>query len=89
MPSVQGRRMVFSQHTPSPENVWRTPGGGASVPNREPERLITSSGWDHHPAYSQDGEKIAFQSSRSGIDNIWVCASDAVWYMALARLTKL
>jgi hypothetical protein len=39
---------------------------------------------DNHPAWSPDGQKIAFTSNRSGIDNIWIVNRDG---SGLAPLT--
>ena len=51
-------------------------GRGASLRSREPERLIASSQEECNPAYSPDGRRIAFESGRSGVNNIWLCDSD-------------
>jgi Tol biopolymer transport system component len=37
-----------------------------------PERLIASSGWDSYPSYSPNGQRIVFDSDRSGVSSIWV-----------------
>jgi Tol biopolymer transport system component len=68
--------MVYTQQTRYPRDIWRIPGRGASARNRQPEKLIVSSGNDYHPAYSPDGRRIAFSSTRSGVGNIWVCDGD-------------
>ena len=52
------------------------PGRKAPTPDREPERLIASSGADRNPAYSPDGRRIAFNSYRGGVLNVWVCDGD-------------
>jgi Tol biopolymer transport system component/serine/threonine protein kinase len=75
-PSIRGNLMVYPQVTFHPQAIWRVPGGRASTRNREPQKLITSSQDDGNPAYSPDGRRIAFESSRSGGGNIWVCDSD-------------
>jgi serine/threonine protein kinase/Tol biopolymer transport system component len=38
--------------------------------------FISSTRFDHFPAYSPDGRRIAFSSQRSGSEEIWVCDSD-------------
>jgi Tol biopolymer transport system component len=68
--------MVYRQFTQYPQDIWRVPGRKAPTPDREPERLITSSAADRNPAYSPDGRRIAFNSNRSGVLNVWVCDSD-------------
>jgi Tol biopolymer transport system component len=75
-PSVRGNLMVYQQVTFPPAAIWRIPGRRASTGNREPQKLIASSQDDVNPAYSPDGRRIAFESSRSGEGNIWVCDSD-------------
>ncbi|MCP4546457.1 MAG: DUF5050 domain-containing protein [bacterium] len=56
-------------------NIWavytETPD---SVPTSTP--LISSTRWDSSPAYSTDGKRVAFISTRSGGREIWVCNSD-------------
>jgi Tol biopolymer transport system component len=68
--------MVYRQFTQYPQDIWRVPGRKAPTPDREPEKLIVSSGADRHPAYSPNGRRIAFNSNRSGVLNVWVCDSD-------------
>jgi dipeptidyl aminopeptidase/acylaminoacyl peptidase len=48
-------------------DVWTIPAGGGT-----PTRLTTSSGWDGHPSYSPDGNRIAY----TGRDGIWVMDAD-------------
>ena len=62
-------------HRP-PRAIWRVAGRGASLRSREPEKLIASSQGEANPAYSPDGRRIAFESGRSGVNNIWLCDSD-------------
>jgi len=38
--------------------------------------VTTGTGTDNHPAWSPDGQKIAFTSNLSGVDNIWVVNRD-------------
>jgi len=39
-------------------------------------RLTTSPGFDGTPAWSSDGKKIVFESSRSGHSDVWVMNAD-------------
>jgi Tol biopolymer transport system component len=41
-----------------------------------PQKFIASTQQDCEPVYSPDGKMVAFQSVRSGSDEIWVCNSD-------------
>jgi Tol biopolymer transport system component len=75
-PSIRGDRMVFQQVTIRPYEIWRVPGLASKGRDGEAEELITSSGPDNNPDYSPDGRKIAFQSERTGVEEIWVSESD-------------
>jgi Tol biopolymer transport system component/serine/threonine protein kinase len=75
-PSIRGNLMVYQQVTIQPQAIWRVGGRRASTRNREPQKLIASSQGEGNAAYSPDGRKIAFESARSGVSNIWVCDSD-------------
>jgi Tol biopolymer transport system component len=85
MPSIRRRRMVYMQQNEYYSDIWRIPGRGASMRDSEPERLIGSSGTDYNAAYSPDGGRIAFESSRSGFENIWLCDSDGSHPVQLTR----
>jgi eukaryotic-like serine/threonine-protein kinase len=39
-------------------------------------RLVSSTMADETPSFSPDGQKLAFSSSRSGSENIWVASAD-------------
>jgi Tol biopolymer transport system component/predicted Ser/Thr protein kinase len=71
--SVLGNVMVFVQSTPSVQDTWRLARPGASQSTATPEKLFVSSG---NPAYSPDGLKVAFESIRGGIQNIWLSNAD-------------
>jgi Tol biopolymer transport system component len=75
-PSVRGGRMAHVLHTSSARQLWRIPGRRAAAALRRPERLSTSNWWDGSPAYSPDGRRIAFESDRGGVQNIWTSRGD-------------
>jgi len=75
-PSIRGNRMVYVQAQPLPGDILRLPGVHSPPRERVPEKLISSARWDFFPAYSPDGQRIAFTSARSGAQQIWVCESD-------------
>jgi Tol biopolymer transport system component/serine/threonine protein kinase len=41
-----------------------------------PEKFIASTRNELHPAYSPDGKSVAFVSTRSGTQEIWLCSAD-------------
>ena len=57
-------------------NIWRFDLPGATAESGRPEKFIASTQNDFAPQVSPDGKRIAFQSSRSGNLEIWVCDRD-------------
>jgi serine/threonine protein kinase/Tol biopolymer transport system component len=57
-------------------NLWRVPGPRSATPGAAAERLIDSTREEWQPSYSPDGTRIAFVSSRSGSQEIWVADAD-------------
>jgi Tol biopolymer transport system component len=76
LPSLRGNLLVHVEVTGSQADIWRVAGRGAPLRSQESEKLIASSRWEANPAYSPDGRRIAFESSRGGAHNIWICDSD-------------
>jgi Tol biopolymer transport system component/predicted Ser/Thr protein kinase len=73
--SRQGNRLAYSTSNVD-TNIWRLevpPFGGKPG---EPAKILDSTFLEGEPAYSPDGRKIAFMSSRSGSWEIWVSMSD-------------
>ncbi len=70
-----GRHLVYTQGA-FQNDIWRAeippPGGQAS----QPQLLISSTRRDAMPRYSPDGKKIAFSSTRSGSQEIWISDAD-------------
>ena len=70
--SRQGDRLAYSVHS-SDMNVWRVE-ARAGAPSPHP--WIQSTRHDNGPAFSPDGQRVAFLSDRSGNTQIWVCEAD-------------
>ena len=60
----------------SDANIWRVDLHGSDRIAGSPFQFISSTRMEFHPAFSPDGKKIAFASTRSGTEEIWVCDSD-------------
>jgi serine/threonine protein kinase len=75
-PSIWGRLLVYVDRQPHVWDFWRAPGRKATSRDRIPEKLATSTGHDLTPRYSPDGTRLAFQSTRSGTMQVWVCDAD-------------
>ena len=73
--SRDGRRLAYTQREWN-ENIWRYELPRTTGQSAPPTKLIASTGMNSDPQYSPDGKRIAFQSSRSGSLEIWVCDSD-------------
>jgi eukaryotic-like serine/threonine-protein kinase len=57
-------------------NIWRVDLKGPGKEPSQPARFIASTQVEYYPAYSPDGQRIAFMSERSGTEEIWICDSD-------------
>jgi Tol biopolymer transport system component/DNA-binding winged helix-turn-helix (wHTH) protein len=70
--SREGRHLVYS-HNVFDSDVWRISLSGKS--QEEAQNFISSTRIEFHAKYSPDGKRIAFESNRSGNNEIWI--SDA------------
>jgi Tol biopolymer transport system component len=57
-------------------NIWRQELSSHAGKLKVPESLIASTAHDGSPQYSPDGNRIAFQSERSGNFEVWICDSE-------------
>lgn len=71
--SRQGRHLVYS-HPVVNWSIWRVPLRGKRPEAAQP--LISSTRIEIQAKYSPDGKRIAFESNRSGHDEIWTCQAD-------------
>ena len=73
--SRQGSRLIYSRWTLD-RNIWRLELSGLTTARNRPTRLIASTRTDFFPQISPDGERIAFESDRSGSPEVWICDRD-------------
>ena len=71
-PSVSrtGEHLSYEQRA-TETNIWELQRGRS-----QGRPLISSTRWDSNPAFSPDGERIAFASQRTGSQEIWVSERD-------------
>lgn len=71
--SQNGKTLVYD-HGHYSGSLWKIPisqGKGG-----EPVRVTATTARDKFSHFSPDGKRIAFESGRSGVDEIWVCDAD-------------
>ena len=85
--SRQGHRLAYSILLDDP-NIWRIEVPSSQGQRTSPIPLISSSQHDLGPQFSPDGQKIVFQSTRSGSPEIWVCSSDGTNPIQLTSLGR-
>jgi Tol biopolymer transport system component len=70
-----GERLAYSQ-VEQRQNIWRLNLMSPTKASGAPTKLIASTGLQSGPRISPDGRHIAFESTRSGSVEIWLCDSD-------------
>jgi Tol biopolymer transport system component/DNA-binding winged helix-turn-helix (wHTH) protein len=85
-PSIRGNRLVYARQLAN-LNIWRRKLD--SVRSSVPDRFISSTTMESGPQFSPDGSKIAFESTRSGSYEIWVCGSDGSNLTQLTRFNSV
>jgi Tol biopolymer transport system component len=74
-PSIAANRLAFTQiHGGRP--VYQIEISNSTHQASAPVKLIPSTRANYTPQFSPDGEKIAFESDRSGTHEIWICDRD-------------
>jgi Tol biopolymer transport system component/DNA-binding winged helix-turn-helix (wHTH) protein len=80
--SARGRDAVAYENWFYELNLWRVPLEGAGSPVALTQ---TTDQWNFEPSLNPDGSRVAFVSTRSGNEEIWVAGSDG---QAARRLTS-
>jgi Tol biopolymer transport system component len=62
-------------------NIWRVDPAG----REKPVKVISSTQYDSSPQYSPDGSRVAFRSTRSGANEIWVSDAEGRTPVQLTR----
>ncbi len=66
-----GNRLLYAQYLVD-ASIWQV------HPGEPPRRFISiaSTRWEAAPQFSPDGQRVAFQSNRTGSMHVWVCDAD-------------
>ena len=73
--SRTGNRLAYVERCETDTNIY---GVDLSLPDRRASvsNLVSSTRHDNSPRISPDGRRIAFESNRSGINEVWICDID-------------
>jgi Tol biopolymer transport system component/serine/threonine protein kinase len=82
--SRQGNRLAYTKEVYD-TNIWRASLSSPTTIAGTPVKLIASTYGDDSPQYSPDGSKIAFASTRTGNEEIWLCSSDGSGLLQLTN----
>jgi len=86
-PSIRGNRLVYARQITN-VNIWRRPLNSLNAPVPS-GRFLTSTTIESGPQFSPDGSMIAFESTRSGASEVWVCRSDGTNLLQLTHLNTV
>jgi Tol biopolymer transport system component len=82
--SRRGNRLAFVQsHIDT--DTWEIGMSGSPPRGDSPRKVISSSRRDDGPQLSPDGRKIAFESVRSGRNEVWICDRDGTNALQMTR----
>ena len=86
-PSIRGSQLAYVRQTAN-LNIWRKK-LNPLLSLSPPDRFISSTRMESGPQFSPDGSKIAFESTRSGAYEVWMCRSDGSDLTQLTHFNSL
>jgi Tol biopolymer transport system component/DNA-binding winged helix-turn-helix (wHTH) protein len=86
-PFIRGSRLVYARQV-SNLNIWRKQldSKHSSLPA---DRFLSSTAIESGPQFSPDGSSIAFESTRSGSYEIWMCRSNGTNLVQLTHFNNV
>jgi len=85
-PVIRGNRLVYVRQMAN-LNIWKR-NLDSLHSTGTPERLISSTRFESGPQFSPDGSKIAFESTRTGVYEVWMCRKDGGGLIQLTHLNS-
>ncbi|MDQ2711161.1 MAG: hypothetical protein M3Y24_02815 [Acidobacteriota bacterium] len=82
--SSSGRELVYSTQL-SDVNLWTLAFTGQAVEPKQDQGVLSSTRDEMAAQYSPDGSKLAFESNRSGVSQIWVAQRDGSGAIAVTH----
>lgn len=86
-PSIRGNRLVYARQLAN-LNIWRRKLDSLH-PSGPSDRFIASTTIESGPQFSPDGTRIAFESTRSGAYEVWMCRSDGTDLIQLTHFNSV
>ena len=86
-PSIRGTRLVYLRQTAN-LNIWRRK-LNSLISASPAERFISSTRMESGPQFSPDGSEVAFESTRSGAYEVWMCRSDGSGLVQLTHFNSI
>jgi len=83
---IRGNRLAYVRQVAN-LNIWRRK-LNSLLSAGPPEKFISSTRFESGPQFSPDGSRIAFESTRSGAYEIWMCRSDGSGLVQLTHFNS-
>jgi Tol biopolymer transport system component/DNA-binding winged helix-turn-helix (wHTH) protein len=85
-PSIRGNRLVYARQTAN-VTIWRRV-LNSMVSAGPSHKFIHSTRMESGPQFSPNGGQIAFESTRSGAYEVWMCRSDGTGLVQLTHFNS-
>jgi len=86
-PSIRGKRLAYARQVVN-LNIWKKT-MDSSRPAGPSQKFLVSTTIESGPQFSPDGSKIVFESTRTGVYEVWLCQSDGSNLIQLTHLNTV